>query len=278
MTLLDDRGRVAGRINLVDALVAVFLLGLVPLAYGAYLLFRTPAPKLVSVSPPRLIEGHDQRVEIDGTNLRPFMRVSFNATPAKSFLIGSTKYALIDVPDLAPGSYDLVLFDYMHEVDRLPKALTVLPMVTDVELEVVGTFRAPPETLAAHLKSGDAFPPTGSTVAGVVAVGAPAPGHLALRVGDETLHVPVSQLELPATLRVKCYTARRPDGAVQCQVPGPPGGGEPTVVAPGALLTLSSSLGWVSFQIASVHAPSPPSAPLAAVPPGADGANAPVSR
>ena len=152
MTQLDNDPRSARRFNLVDVVVAVVILGLIPIAYGAYLLFRTPPPTLASVSPVRLFEGHNQRVEIEGTNLRPFMRASFNTIPARSFLIGSTKYALVDVPDLAPGTYDVVLYDYMQEVDRLPKALTVVPMVTDVELEVVGAFKSPPDGLAAHLK------------------------------------------------------------------------------------------------------------------------------
>ena len=46
MSLVDDRGRVGGSINLIDAIVVVLIVVLVPLAYGAYLLFRTPAAKL----------------------------------------------------------------------------------------------------------------------------------------------------------------------------------------------------------------------------------------
>jgi hypothetical protein len=252
MTLLDDRGRVAGRVNLVDAVAAIVILVLIPVAYGAYLLFRTPPPKMLSVSPAKLFEGHNQRVEIEGTNLRPFMRASFNTTPARAFLIGSTKYALVDVPDLKPGTYDVVLYDYAREVDRLPNALTVVPMVTDVRLEVVGSFKLPPDTLAAQLKIGDKFPPTENAIAEVVAVGALVQGDLRLRVGDEMLRVPLNQRDLPATLRVKCYTARKPDGTLQCMVPGPD---EPTVVAPDAVLTLSSPQGWVSFQISTVRAP-----------------------
>ena len=100
MTLIDDRGRIGGRLNVIDAAAAIVLLLLVPLAFAAYLLFRTPTPSLARVVPATLLEGPDQRLEIDGENLRPFMRVSFNTTPAPSFLLGSTKYALVGVPDL----------------------------------------------------------------------------------------------------------------------------------------------------------------------------------
>src|SRR5260370_35781739 len=128
------------------------MLVLIPVAFGAYLLFRTPAPKVLSISPTRVYQGHNLRVEIQGTNLRPFMRASFNRIMGKTFLIGSTKYALIDLPDLPPGTYDVVLYDYMAEVDRLPKALTVVANTTDVTVEVVGSVRALPEPFADRLK------------------------------------------------------------------------------------------------------------------------------
>ena len=207
MTLIDDRGRVGGRFNLVDAAVAFVLLLLVPLAFGAYLLFRTPTPTLTRVVPAALVEGPDQRLEIDGANLRPFMRVSFDTIPAKSFLLGSTKYALVDVPDLKPGAYDVVLYDYAREVARLPKAVTVAAMATDVELEVTGAFKAPPEAFVAQLKVGDKFPPV-HPVADVITVGGPAAGDLRLRIGDETIAVPLSRRDLAATLLVRCATVR----------------------------------------------------------------------
>jgi hypothetical protein len=252
VTRPDDRGPRAGRFNLVDAAVAVVVLVLIPVAYGAYLLFRTPRPAIVSIAPAQLPEGHSQRLEIEGANLRPFLRVSFNTIAAKSFLIGSTTYAIVDVPDLKPGSYDVVLYNRMQEVARLPKALTVVPMVADVELDVTGAFR--PASAAAQLKAGDTIP-TANPIAEVVAIGAPAAGDLRLRAGDQIIRVPLQQRELPATLRLKCHTARTADGAVQCLVAGGPGADEPMVVAPDALLTLPLPSGPVSFQIISVRAP-----------------------
>ena len=252
MTGLDDRGRVGGRFNLVDAIAALVLVVLIPVAYGAYLLFRTPAPTLVSVVPATLVEGSKQRVEIDGANLRPFMRVSFGTTPAASFLLGSTKYALVDLPELKPGAYDVVLYDYMQEVARLPKALTIAPIATDVELEVVGAFKSPSDALASTLKAGDRFPPGANAIAEVIAVGAPTAEDLRLRVGGETVRVASTQRELPATLRVKCYSVREPDGTARCVVPT---ADERIAVAPDALLVWSTPQGPVLFQIASARAP-----------------------
>ena len=258
--MIQDNHR-AVRFNLVDAVVALVILGAIPLAYGSYVLFRAQPPTLASVSPVRLSEGHAERIEIEGTNLRPFLRVSFNATPAKSFLIGSTKYALVDVPDLKPGVYDVVLYDHAQEVARLPKALTVAPKEApeaNVELEVTGAFTPAAGAAPVAHKVGDKFPPTGNPIADVVAIGDPTKGDLRLRVGDDTIKVPLIAPVQSATLRVKCYTARRSDGTVQCLVPGGPGPGdnaEGTVVAPDALLMLPSPSGPVAFQIASVRAP-----------------------
>ena len=71
MTVIDERGRVFGRINLIDAAAALFVFVLIPVAYGAYLLFRTPPAKLTSVAPNSVYYGPNQRVQIQGVNLRP---------------------------------------------------------------------------------------------------------------------------------------------------------------------------------------------------------------
>ena len=79
MALVDEQGRLFGRVNLLDAIMAVVIVGLVPLAYSAYLLFRTPEPRLTAVEPSSLILGPNLRVSVKGENFRPYMRVSFNS-------------------------------------------------------------------------------------------------------------------------------------------------------------------------------------------------------
>ncbi len=258
MSIVDDRGRLGGRVNLIDAVAAMVILVLIPVAYGAYLLFRTPVPKLVSIEPTRLLQGRNLKVVVNGTNLRPFMRVAFNTIQGRTFLIASPKWAQIDLPELEPGTYDVQLFDYMQEVDRLPKALTILPLapVPTVEMEVSGKFTGVSKPVADLIKPGLKFPPTGAALAEVVSVGAPVPGHLRLRAGGQTLELPLTgQSELPATLRVKCYTAQNVDGSLRCEISGPQ---QPATIMPDAVLTLAGPQGWVSFQIVEVRAPSAP--------------------
>ena len=254
MTVLDERGRLAGRFNVVDLCAAVVLLLLVPLAIASYLLFRTPAPTLASITPKTLFQGPNQRIEIDGANLRPFMRVSFDAVPANSFLLGSTKYALADVPALKPGVYDVVLYDYAREVARLPKALTIAAPATDVTLEIVGRFQGVADEAAGALKVGAPLPSAASPLATIVSIGARAPGALRLKVGDETIAVSSTRQDVDATLRVTCATTRGADAALRCVVPMPD---QPVVVAPDALLTFATPSGPLVFQIASAHAPTP---------------------
>jgi hypothetical protein len=252
VTLVDERGRVAGRVNVVDAAAAVVLFLLIPLAIAAYLLFRTPPPTLDRITPRTLIEGPNQRLEIDGANLRPFLRVTFDTIPASSFLLGSTRYALVDLPTLKPGVYDVVLYDYAREVARLPKALTVVPLSSDVDLELVGLFRSPSDEIAARLKAGAALPPGEHPIAHILSVGESVPGDLRLHVGSETIDVPLKRRDVPAVLRVTCATVRTVDGAARCTVSD---GDQQVVVAPDALLTLPTPGGPVVFQIASARPP-----------------------
>ena len=50
MTVLDDRGRLFGRVNLVDALGLGFVILLIPIAYGTWLLFRPKPVHITSVT------------------------------------------------------------------------------------------------------------------------------------------------------------------------------------------------------------------------------------
>src|SRR5712691_3649870 len=258
MSLVDDRGRVGGRVNLIDAIVIAGIVVAVPVAYGAYLLFRTPAAKLLTVEPAKQYQGPNLRVTINGQNLRPFMRVSFGGVQGRTFLIGSTKYAQVDLPDLGPGTYDVELYDFMQEVDRLPKALTILPMAPTptVEMQVAGAFRPVGDDVAKLLKVGLKFPPTGNTTAEILSLGPKRPVDMRMRAGDVTLNLPLAgQFELPATLKIMCFPQSNPDGTLHCAMSGPQ---VAATVAPDSFLTLAGPAGWLNFQIDEVHVASAP--------------------
>ena len=127
MTLVDNRGRIFGRFNLIDLALIVIALGLIPLGYGAYLLFRTPLPSLIAIEPATRQFENEFRVMVKGENLRPYMRVSLNDMQGRSFLFKSASSAEVVFGDIPPGTYDVVLYDNSQERHRLPKSFTLTP-------------------------------------------------------------------------------------------------------------------------------------------------------
>ena len=251
MTVIDERGRVFGRINLIDAGAALLLFVLIPVAYGAYVLFRTPPAKITSITPDKLYHGPNQRIEIHGVNLRPYMRVTFSGIQALTFIINSTTSAQVEVPTLPPGAYDVGLYDYKQEVDHLPKALTVLSIapVPSIDMEISGNFKGLNEIKAREFQPGVKLA-KGDIVAEILRVGTPVPSVFRLVAGTSILTMPVAgELELPASLRVRCFAEVAADAMVRCMVPGPL---RAAPVAPDSMLMLPASEGWVGFQISTV--------------------------
>lgn len=256
MALVDDRGRIGGKVNLIDAAIAVVVLGLVPLAFGAYLLFRTPTPTLLAVTPSTLHQGVNLRVTITGENLRPFMRVKFNEIQGQSFLIGSTTFAYVDLPELKPGVYDVTLWDYRQLLTTLSKGLTILPLAPTptMEMRVKGTFKGLSTEGMKALKAGDQFPATGAAEATVTSIGSSVPSAIQVRAGANMFTVPIGgKTDLQAELRVQCFAVSNPDGSVHCAVAGPV---QQVEIIPGSILPLAGADGWMSFQISEVLPPS----------------------
>src|SRR5262245_17433996 len=140
MPLIDDRGRLFGRINLIDFALIAFVVLLVPVGYAAFLMFRTPAPRLTSVTPSSLVVGPgERRVRLSGEHLRPFMRAMVGKTDAKAFMVERRDAAEIVFDELPAGDYDVALFDVDQEVARLPNALHIVPPPSP-PTQVVGRF------------------------------------------------------------------------------------------------------------------------------------------
>ena len=102
MALVDDRGRLFGRINLIDALVGGLVIAAIPLAYAAYALFRQPQPSLTGIEP-STITPTTANVTVRGENLRPFLRVSFGQHQGVTFSLSTPTTAEVKVPELPAG-------------------------------------------------------------------------------------------------------------------------------------------------------------------------------
>lgn len=224
MPLIDDRGRVFGRFNMVDALALLLLAAAIPGGYVAHLMFRAPRAQLIQVVPAVINQGVNQQVEVTGRNFRPYMRVSFGGVQGASFLYYGATQAFVPLPALEPGTYDVVLYDYMREVGRLPQALTVTGPAkpATVQVTVMGAFTGQPLGQPSRLAVGQTLYGAGGLVALTTEVGAPRPSVARVRV-SEVLTVPVTMdewNEVPATLTLTCPTELAADGILRCATGG----------------------------------------------------------
>jgi hypothetical protein len=253
MPLIDDDGRLFGRVNLFDALAAAVVLAMIPLGYAAYLLFRPPPAKLVAVEPKQLTQGPNRRLQLWGENLRPFMRISLNDVQARTFLIESPKGAEADLPDtIEPGTYDVVLYDYARELHRLPKAVTIVPNapVPTLSVEASGAFVGIDANAVKLLTAGLRLA-EGPSIGDVISVEPPLPARMRVRAGDAAVGVPIANgFEVPATVRVRCFPESNVDGSVRCMVPGER---QAMTLTPDALITFRASGAWLPFQVSEVH-------------------------
>ena len=246
MALVDDRGRLFGRFNLLDVVVLVVLVGLIPLAYGAYVLFRSPLPRLTRVEPASHVVGPNLRVVIKGENLRPYMRVSFNDIQGNSFIFRSAGEAVIDLNPMPPGVYDLVLYDISQERSRLPKAFTLLPTpLPDTQVFVVGNFGNLTADRSSAITKGAEIAGLGT----VVEVGKPVPEATRVHAGP-VLEIPVEKaVRVPAIMRMGC-SVRAPQGVPQCVL------GD-AVLAPSVIVFVETAAGKLPFQIDQLRGSQP---------------------
>jgi len=247
MAIVDEQGRLWGRFNLLDAIVLVLVVGLVPLGYGAYALFRTPLPALTRVAPAELFQGPNMRFSVRGEHLRPYMRVSVGSYQGQTFLFKDTTEAEVDLVDVPPGVYDVVLFDFAQERSRLPKALTIHPSVLpDAKVVVVGMFGNLKPEQTASIKVGLIVPAVGE----VVAVGKPVSQvtRIFSKLTEVEVQVP-NGLMVPVAMRMACWV-RAAQGQPECVANG-------TGLHPSALMFLPTPVGTLPFQIDQVRGTQP---------------------
>jgi hypothetical protein len=267
MELFDARGRIGGKINLIDAMSVV---AVAMTAYGGYVLFRPPPPQLSSISPTVIYQRQDVKVTINGKNLRPFLHITFKSAAwrtdvvlwdgqqlvaARSYVLGNTTFATLELPELQADTYDVELSNDQKVLARLPKALTVLPLTRTpiLEVDVDGAFTQLPQMEIKDLRSGTRFPPAGTPTATVISVGGPQASTVPIRAGATTVTLPIAnRFDLAARLRVRCFAVPNPDGSMRCAVAGPSGDLD---VAPGSSLLLDGPTGRIPFKVTEVLPP-----------------------
>lgn len=175
------------RMNLFDAAVAVFVIVLIPIGYGTYLLFRAPRPVITSVKRVEITKEERRvggpnlvaKLKIQGSGLRPMLRATIDATPAIGFVFENPNSADLLVGAIPPGSHDLILYDGVQEVARAPKAVQPVPTQP---LTVVVRFEGPHE-VTSLIKAGDRDLPGDDAAAVVTEIGR---DSVSLRLGAGT--------------------------------------------------------------------------------------------
>jgi hypothetical protein len=222
--MIDDRGRLFGVLNLVDALILLFLLGVIPLGYVAYRVFRVPPPRIDRIEPASQSMKPELRIRLIGQNLRPYLRLWVNKTGEPFSVTQDTlrmneARMLTETPtaaearlseELTPGSYDVHLFDGSREIATKTAAFSLVSPTTEVE--VVARFPVD-ESIAGLVHAGDQdvlvagsarFPSTTgyARITGVRTLDKPVTAF-ALQAGRMGLQMPARMLEatvqLPAT-------------------------------------------------------------------------------
>lgn len=207
MPLIDERARVLGKVNLLDAVVALVVLAVSALGYGAFVLFRAPVPVIVSLEPQQVIEGGEVTVQILGRDLRPFLRARVGDTESRHFALQSPTLGEVTLPaGLPPGDHDLTLYDEGRLLTRKERAVTVIARPSTM-VQVVGAFLGAPNHDVRKIAAGSAFPPGDrNPVAFVLEVAPPEPAIRRVRVGaNEVVATSIAgDVQVPATIRVRC--------------------------------------------------------------------------
>lgn len=149
MTLLDDRGRLFGRLNLVDAGLAVLTVAGAAGLFTAYRVFRLPrGPEIASVEPATQPAANGARLRLHGRDFLPYHRVFVrrsgnapgfvyeqekpvddytivNHTQAQ-WVVESASLAEVRLPDqMGPGTYDLMFFNETRQLSVKQNAFTL---------------------------------------------------------------------------------------------------------------------------------------------------------
>ena len=185
MNVVDDRGRLFGRMNLVDVAIGGFILFLVPVAFATFLLFRTPKTLIASVT--QVPVGREERrvaggsalsskLKVRGSGLRPMLRATIDATPTLGFVFETPNSADVLVGQMPAGVHDLILWDGVQEVARASKSV-VIQAIPAARIRAVGTLLDMDRPTAESLRVGARYPDDGPALAEIAVLGPPGPGH-----------------------------------------------------------------------------------------------------
>lgn len=213
MTLMDDRGRLLGRLNVIDLAALILLVALLPLSYAASLLFQPARPTIESVGQTditnaerRIVAGGSllsAKLKVRGTGFTPMLRAYVGDEPALAFVFETPNSADVLVGPLPPGPHDLSLRDGVQEVARAPGAVRIESPSSRV-LRAEGWLTNMEPAVAEALQV-TAPAPSGAPPFQIMALGPVVPARSRIRLGDAESDLPIAgYLERQAVIQVRC--------------------------------------------------------------------------
>lgn len=137
--LIDRQGRLLGRVNLFDLLMAGLLTALLfPPFYFAYCVSGLREIEISSIEPSRLVIGENKRMKIHGAGFSPNCRIKLSTIDLGRPGLATAFYLEVDVPpELAPGWYHPIVIGPRHSSVAImpilavwkPEVLAVSPVV-----------------------------------------------------------------------------------------------------------------------------------------------------
>jgi hypothetical protein len=218
VSVIDGQGRLFGRINLVDASAIAFVLVLLPLAYGTYLLFRPTKPRIDSVTL-AVISREELRIasgtvlaaklKVKGTGFNPLLRAAIGSSPALGFVFENPNSADVLVGQVGPDDHDLILYDGIQEVARSADAFKLVAAQPGHSwfIRGVGRFMSMEPAAANNLRVGFKFPDTAPEFE-ILVLGAVEPARSSVRFANHEFDTPIpGQVEREAVLKIRCDSA-----------------------------------------------------------------------
>src|SRR5262249_47300634 len=112
----------------------------------------------------------------------------------------------ISLPDLEPGTYDIVLFDEAEVVARMKEAVTIVAPAPppSINVQLAGTFTNLAEPAARSLKAGARIAARGTTLE-VMSAGPPQDAVRRVRMNAQIIDVAApGSWRVPAVIRAGC--------------------------------------------------------------------------
>lgn len=218
MSVIDNRGRLFGAINLVDAASVGFVIVLIPLAYGTYVLFKPAKPRIDSVGFSAVTKEENRiaggalltaKLKVKGSGFNPLLRAAIGNSQALGFVFENPNSADVLVGQVGPDDHDLILFDGIQEVARAVGAFHIPKEQPGISSSIrgVGRFITMDPAAAQRLVAGFKFPESAPQFE-VLALGPAQPARSTTRFGQSQFDsLAQGLIEREAALRIRCDSA-----------------------------------------------------------------------